>query len=56
MKSPLQAEQCFKEIQTYSGKLKANSYLIPYSLYEYALLMKDTGEIQSAIDMLSRAR
>ena len=56
MKSPLQAEECFKEISTYSGKLKADSYLIPYSLYEYALLMKDAGEVQTASEMLSRAR
>ena len=56
MKSPLQAEECFKEILTYSGKLKANNYLIPYSLYEYAVLMMDEGELQSATEMLSRAR
>ena len=56
MKSPLQAEECFKEILSYSGKLKANNYLIPYSLYEYAVLMIDEGELQSATDMLSRAR
>ena len=41
---------------TYSGKLKANNYLIPYSLYEYAVLMIDEGELQSATEMLSRAR
>ena len=56
MKSPLQAEECFKEIMTYSGKLKANNYLIPYSLYEHAVLMIDEGELQSATEMLSRAR
>ena len=56
MKSPLQAEECFKEIMTYSGKLKANNYLIPYSIYEYAVLMIDEGDIQSATEMLSRAR
>ena len=56
MKSPLQSEECFKEILTYSGKLKANNYLIPYSLYEYAVLMIDEGELQGATEMLSRAR
>ena len=56
MKSPLQAEECFKEIQTYAGKLKANNYLIPFSLYEYALLVKDSGDFHTAQEMLSRAR
>ena len=56
MKSPLQAEECFKEILTHSGKLKVDNYLIPYSMYEYAILMKDDGQFQSAMEMLGHAK
>ena len=56
MKSPLQAEECFKEIMTHSGKLKANTYLIPYSLFEYAVLMREQGDLQTSMEMLEKAK
>lgn len=56
MKSPLQAEECFREIMTYSGKLKANNYLIPYSMYECGILMKEEGDLQASMELLERAK
>ena len=56
MKSPLQAEECFREIMTYSGKLKANNYLIPYSMYECGILMKEEGDLPASMELLERAK
>ena len=56
MDSPLQAEECFLEVVSYSGKLKADQYLVPYAMFEYALLLKDQGQFQTAMAHLERAK
>jgi hypothetical protein len=52
----LQAEECFLEVMTYSGKLKADAYLVPYATYEYAILLRDQGHLQAAMTNLERAK
>ncbi len=56
MKSPLQAEECFKEVVSHAGKLKADTYLIPYSMFEYGQLLKDQGQLEAALDTLECAK
>ena len=56
MKSPLQAEECFKTIIEQHGKLKKDTYLVPYSSYELALLMKDDGNLSEALDLLEKTK
>ena len=56
MKSPLQAEGCFKEILEFSGKLKGDKYLIPYALFEYALIVKDEGHLETALTLMDKAK
>lgn len=56
MNSPLQAEECFLEVMSYSGKLKADAYLVPFAIYEYAILLKDQGQYQAAMTTLERAK
>jgi hypothetical protein len=56
MNSPLQAEECFVEVMTYTGKLKADTYLVPYATFEYAILIKDQGQYQTAMTILEHAK
>ena len=56
MKSPLQAEECFKLVVSYGGKLKADTYLVPYALFEYAILLREQGNSDLAMEMLESAK
>ena len=56
MKSPLQAEECLKEVITFTGKLKADAYLIPYSMFEYGQILRDQGHLEAAMDTLESAK
>ena len=56
MNSPLQAEECFMEVMSYTGKLKADTYLVPYATFEYALLLKDQGQLMTSMATLERAK
>ena len=59
MKSPLQAEECFKRVISYAGKMSTDCYLIPYTLFEYGLLLRDQGgqeNEQLALDLLENAK
>ena len=56
MKSPLQAEECFKEVMAFAGKLKADTYLIPFATFEYAIVLKEQGESEAAMSYLDKAK
>ena len=56
MKSPLQAEECFKTVIEHAGRLKADAYLIPYSMFEYGQLLRDQGHLEAAVDTLECAK
>ena len=56
MNSPLQAEECFVEVMSFTGKLKADAYLVPYATFEYAILIKNQGQYQAAMATLEHAK
>lgn len=56
MNSPLQAEECFLEVMSFSGKLKADTYLVPYATFEYGLMLKEQGQTQAAMNILEKAK
>ena len=56
MKSPLGAEDCLKTAMAFSGQLKSDTYLIPFAMFEYAVLLKEQGEDTLAMEHLERAK
>ncbi len=56
MSSPLQAEESLKAVISFSGQLKADTYLIPYALFEYAMLLKEQGMTDAAMEHLESAK
>ena len=56
MKSPLQAEECLKFVIGHVGQLKVDTYLVPYALFEYGLLLKEQGNATEAMTHLERAK
>lgn len=56
MKSPLQAEECLKTVISFAGKLQVDTYLVPYAVFEYGLLLREQGQIQAAMDTLESAK
>lgn len=56
MDSPLQAEECFKIVVGFHGKLQADTYLVPYAMSECALLLRDQGNFMAALDILEKAK
>ena len=56
MKSPLQAQECFEKVMEYNGKLKGDKHLIPYTMYEFSLLVRDEGRLEAALAMMEKAK
>ena len=56
MKSPLQAEECLKVVMSHAGKLKQDTYLVPYATFEYAQLLRDSGQVELAMQYLESAK
>lgn len=56
MKSPLQAEECLKEILSCASSIQMDKYLVPYALLEYALLQKEEGNYAAASEHLESAK
>ena len=56
MKSPLQAQECFEKVLEFSGKLKGDKHLIPYTMYEFSLLVRDEGRLEAALAMMEKAK
>lgn len=52
MGSPLQAEECLKEVITLEKSIKEDSYLVPYAAVELALIHLDQGEDSKANQLL----
>ena len=56
MKSPLQAQECFEKVLEFNGKLKGDKHLIPYTMYEFSLLVRDEGRLEAALAMMEKAK
>ena len=56
MKSPLQAEDCFNVVIGHRGQLDQDSYLIPYAMFDRALLLKAQGHHVEAMDCMEKAK
>lgn len=48
MGSPLQAEECLREVVALEKKIKEDNYLVPYALIELALIYIDQGDNERA--------
>ena len=55
MNLPLQAEDCYLTVIGHKGSLKRDTYLVPYAMYERALILKDK-DIAEAMDLLEKAK
>lgn len=56
MGSPLQAEECLLSVLALEKSIKEDNYLIPYAVVEMALLQKDQGYNDKAIQLLEDAK
>jgi hypothetical protein len=56
MNANASSEECFKTVISYSGKLRDDTYLIPYAMLEYGLLLMDKGETKAAMVQLDKAK
>ena len=43
-------------ISKYSGRLRSDTYLIPYATLEYGLILRDRGETAKALEQLEKAK
>ncbi|XP_041357152.1 tetratricopeptide repeat protein 39B-like isoform X2 [Gigantopelta aegis] len=51
-----QAEQCFQEVISYEKMLKFDTFLVPYSLVEIALLYLDAERVEDLKKILDKAK
>lgn len=56
MGKPLQAEQCFQEILSMEKNIEHDLYLVPFSLFELALVYKVRGNLEKAVETLEDAK
>ena len=56
MKSPLQAEECFNLVIGRKSEIKRDTYLVPYAMFEKALLLKGQGNFQGASELMEKAK
>ncbi|KAF4527043.1 hypothetical protein B566_EDAN001591 [Ephemera danica] len=56
MKSPLQSEECLKEVISLESKIKEDVFLIPYAIVELALLLTDQKDYTKASQLLEDAK
>ena len=55
--SPEKAEGILKRaISRYSGRLRSDTYLLPYATLEYGLILRDRGETAAALEQFERAK
>ncbi|XP_013863221.1 tetratricopeptide repeat protein 39B isoform X2 [Austrofundulus limnaeus] len=52
----VQAEICFNYVISSEKKIKHDTYLVPFTMYELGLLHKQKGDIQTAITVIENAR
>lgn len=56
LRSPSQAEECFKEVLSYEKKIKQDHFLIPFTLVELGLLYYKRGYVQKSIQIIEDAK
>ncbi len=56
MKSPLQAEECFRTVVKNHGKLARDTYLVPYAMSEIAILYMEQENLTGALDLLEKTK
>ena len=50
------AEDCFETVISLKSDLTRDAYLIPYAMYEKALLLKEQTKFEEAMDILERIK
>ena len=56
MNSPLQAEECLNFVISQKSELKRDTYLIPYAMFEKALLIQIQGNMNEAMEIMEKAK
>lgn len=56
MKSPLQAEECFKFVINQQSQLQRDTYLVPYAQFELALIIKSDGNLSESLELLEKTK
>ncbi len=56
LRSPLQAEECLRTVVESANRLKVDTYLAPYAMFELATLMREQGQTEAAAEMLETAK
>lgn len=56
MGKPLQAEQCFKEIISMEKSIEYDTYIVPFSLFELAIIYENKGNYDKAVEVLEEAK
>lgn len=56
MGSPLQAQQCLQQVITLEKQIQVDTHIIPYALVELAIIAKNQGENEQAIQLIENAR
>ena len=50
------AEDCFETVISLKSDLTRDAYLIPYAMYEKALILKEETKFEEAMDILERIK
>merc|ERR1739838_1028646 len=53
---PKLAEECFEAVISLKSDLTRDAYLIPYAMYEKALILKEQFKFEEAMDILERIK
>ena len=53
---PQLAEDCFETVISLKSDLTRDAYLIPYAMYEKALILKEQTKFEEAMDILERIK
>ncbi|KAK9497802.1 hypothetical protein O3M35_003724 [Rhynocoris fuscipes] len=56
MKSPLQAEDCFRKIVSMDKQIKHDRYIVPFSQVELALILHSQGKTDVALNILENVK
>lgn len=56
MGSPLQAQQCLQQVITLEKQIQDDTHLVPYALVELAVIAKNQGENDQAVQLIESAR
>lgn len=56
MGSPLQAQQCLQQVISLEKQIQDDTHLVPYALVELAVIARNQGENEQAVQLLESAR